>query len=189
MSESPNGKDLFLETLDWICKKLELSGIPYMLTGGAAVGFWGHIRTTMDIDIVIQIRSKQVAAFLENIGNDVFIDNEEIKKSILNRSMFNLIYNKTYFKIDIIPLDEDNIYELKKFENRVKIKFPNRDIFVIGLEDLIISKLLWSKSAGGSERQIKDCESIYRLNYEKLDLEYIRKWAKFLKIEDEFATL
>jgi hypothetical protein len=31
-----------------------------MITGGAAVGFWGHIRTTMDIDIEKVKKAKYV---------------------------------------------------------------------------------------------------------------------------------
>jgi hypothetical protein len=42
MHEEQNAGNIFLETLDWICNKLELFNIPYMITGGSAVGFWGQ---------------------------------------------------------------------------------------------------------------------------------------------------
>ena len=188
MSEVGNEKNIFIETLEWICRKLKSANIPYMITGGAAVGFWGHIRTTMDIDVLIQIHSKQSDSFLSSIEGDAYIDIEKAKKAILDKSMFNIILNKTCFKIDLIPLKKDS-YEIQKFNNRVKINFQGKEIYVISPEDLIISKLLWSKSAGGSERQIKDCESIYRLNNENLDLDYLKKWVKMLGIEKEFNKL
>lgn len=188
MSEVQNGKNIFLETLEWICNKLDSANIPYIITGGSAIGFWGHIRTTMDIDILIQIHDEQIDSFLRSIENDVYVDIEEAKKAILEKRMFNIILNKTSFKIDLISLKED-IYEIEKFKRKIKINFQNKDIFVISPEDLIISKLLWSKSAGGSERQIKDCESIYRLNYENLNLDYMKKWVKILNIETEFDKL
>ena len=188
MPEIKNEKNIFIETLEWICDKLDSVNIPYMITGGSAVGFWGHIRTTMDIDILIQIHSKQIRPFLKLIENDAYVDIEEAEKAILGKSMFNIILNKTGFKVDLIPLEEDS-YEIEKFKNKIKINFQNKEIFVISPEDLIISKLLWSKSAGGSERQIKDSESIYKLNNENLDLNYIEKWVKILKIEDEFEKL
>jgi len=102
--------------------------------------------------------------------------------------MFNIIHNKTCFKIEFIPLKKDG-YEIQKFNNRVKINFQGKEIYVISPEDLIISKLLWSKSAGGSERQIKDCESIYRLNSVNLDSDYLKRWAKILGIGKEFNEL
>ncbi|MFA4843304.1 MAG: hypothetical protein WC658_05685, partial [Candidatus Omnitrophota bacterium] len=55
--------------------------------------------------------------------------------------------------------------------------------------DLIISKLMWGKSAGTSERQLRDCVSIWKLNQDKIDRAYIGKWIKQLKIGDEFAKL
>ena len=63
------------------------------------------------------------------------------------------------------------------------------EIFVISPEDLIISKLIWNKAAGGSERQLKDCMSIINLNRESLDFNYIEKWIENLKLENEFNKL
>jgi len=188
MSEVNNEKNIFIETLEWICSKLKSANVPYMITGGAAVGFWGHIRTTMDIDILIQIHPGRIDSLLSSIEGDAYVDIEKAKKAILDKAMFNIILNKTCFKIDLIPLKEDN-YEIKKFDNRVKMNFQDKEIYVISPEDLIISKLLWSKSAGDSERQIKDCESIYRLNSENLDLNYLKRWVKMLNIEEEFNKL
>ena len=189
MLQGENAKDLFTETLTWIRSKLESANISYMITGGSAVGFWGHIRTTMDIDIVIQVYARQIEPFLASVENEAYVDREEAKRAILDRDMFNIIYNATSFKVDIIILNEKDDYETEKFRNRIKINFQNKDLFVSSPEDLIISKLLWSKSAGGSERQLKDCESIYTLNREKLNVNYIKKWIQILKIEDEFNKL
>ena len=189
MPEEKIDKNVFLQTLDWICQKLEEADIPYMITGGSAVGFWGHIRTTMDIDILIQIQPQQIHRFLKSIEKEAYVDVEEARRAILSKEMFNAILHKTGFKIDIIPLNEKNAYEVEKFKNRIKIKFQNKEIFVIRPEDLVISKLIWSKSAGGSERQLKDCESIIRLNREEINLKYILKWVKSLKLDSEFKKL
>ncbi len=120
MSEVQNEKNIFAETLEWICNKLESANILYMITFGSAVGFWGHIRTTMDIDILIKIHGEQINTFLRSIENDAYVDIQEAKKAILGKNIFNIILDKTCFKIDLIPLKED-IYEIEKFENRIKI--------------------------------------------------------------------
>ncbi len=178
-----------METLDWVCKKLNFQKIPYMITGGSAVGFWGHIRTTMDIDMVIQIRSNQVDGFLGAIKSEAYVDTQEAQAAVQSKRMFNIIPNETLFKVDIIPLDEKNDYEMQKFGRRIKINFQEREIYVISPEDLIISKLMWSKSAGGSERQVKDCESIWKINQENIDIDYIKQWLVILNIEEEFDKL
>ncbi|OGF62085.1 hypothetical protein A2926_03320 [Candidatus Giovannonibacteria bacterium RIFCSPLOWO2_01_FULL_44_40] len=48
-------------------------------------------------------------------------------------------------------------------------------IYFLSPEDLILSKLLWSKESG-SELQLRDAESILKFQ-KKLDLKYLRKWA------------
>lgn len=189
MPEGKNVGNLFLETLDWICNKLESLHIPYMITGGSAVGFWGHIRTTMDIDMVIQMRSSQVNAFSEAIKSEAYLDAQTVKEAAKNKSMFNIIPNETLFKVDIMLLDESDDYEMQKFGRRIRMNFEGREIYVISPEDLIISKLIWSKGAGSSERQIKDCESIWKINQESIDKDYINKWIDVLNIKDEFNKL
>lgn len=188
MSTGKNEENIFVETLIWICDKLDIGNIPYMITGGAAVGFWGQIRTTMDIDILVQIQMNKIGTFFKSIENDAYIDIEAAQKAIINKQVFNIIFKKTYFRIDLIPLKED-AYEQQKFGNRTKLNFQGRDIYVISPEDLIISKLQWSKSAGGSERQIQDCASIYQLNYEMLNLPYLNTWIKQLNLEEEFKRI
>lgn len=189
MPEGKNQQNLFLKTLDWICRELNLLSIPYMITGGSAVGFWGHIRTTMDIDILIQVSLAQIDNLLKVIEGKAYVDIQEAKRAILSNSMFNVIPNDTLFKIDIIALDRNNDYEMEKFKRRIKMSFEGREIYVISPEDLIISKLLWSKTAGGSERQLKDCQSIWELNQKDIDIGYINEWIGVLNIKDEFSKL
>lgn len=189
MPEGKNQDNIFLETLDWICGKLESLRLPYMITGGAAVGFWGYIRTTMDIDIVIQIPPGQIDGLFKSIEGAAYVDIPEAKQAILKGAIFNIIPNHTLFKIDIIPLDANNDYEAQKFKRKIKISFQGREIYIISPEDLIISKLIWGGAAGGSERQFKDCESIWRLNRDKLDTGYIRNWVDKLRITGEFSKL
>ena len=185
MSERPNDENLFFETLSWICSKLTSAGISYMITGGSAVGFWGHIRTTMAIDILIQTNTDKIDDVLTNLKQESCFDIEHAKEAIATKRMFNIINDKTLFKVDLIPLKEDP-YELEKFANRSQIKLGDRFFSVISPEDLIISKLQWSKSIGGSERQLKDCESIYKLNFPNLKMDYLKKWISHLKLENEF---
>jgi len=189
MPERKNAKNLFLETLDWICQKLEFIDISYMITGGSAVGFWGHIRTTMDIDMVIQLHANQIDAFLESIRNEAYVDIPKARNAVQGKYMFNIIPNETLFKVDIIPLDETNNYEMRKFGRRIRINFQGREIYIISPEDLIISKLIWSKTAGGSEKQIADCESIWKINQENIDTDYIKQWIDVLNIKEEFNKL
>ncbi len=188
MPEKKPEQNLFLETLTWICHHLESLDIPYMITGGSAVGFWGHIRTTMDIDMVVEIDPKKIRPLLQEIRKEAYINIEEISvhKPL---KMFNIILHKTGFKIDIIPLNGTDEYELVKFGRRKKIKYLDKHIYIIAPEDLIISKLSWNRKGGGSDRQLSDCESIYKLNHGSLDLKYMNKWIRVLGLEADFKRI
>lgn len=184
MSKRENEKDLFIRTLNWICDKLESANIPYMITGGAALGFWGHVRTTMDVDIIIKLPHERVQLFLKSVKELAYVDQDEVQNAVRNKRMFNIIYNETCFKVDLICLDEADVYEKEKFEHRKRMKLRDREIYVISAEDLILSKLLWNRLAGGSERQFRDCESILKLNKDELNLDYVNKWSHILGLDE-----
>lgn len=61
---------------------------------------------------------------------------------------------------------------------------------VASAEDTILRKLEWYRAGGEtSQRQWEDVRGILRISGERLDLEYLRKWAKFLKVDDLLETL
>lgn len=188
MSKRKNEENLFTETLKWICENLYSENIPYMITGGSAVGFWGQVRTTMDIDVLVDINKKNFKKFLQKIKKVTYLEKESLEDIVIDKKMLNIIYNPTCFKVDLIPLIDDE-YELSKFKRRIKIKYDEDFIFVISPEDLIISKLLWSKKSGGLEKQIKDCESVYKLNKESLNISYLKKWIDKLNLANEFKKI
>lgn len=188
MSETENTPKLFLETLNWAIKKLDGLNIAYMVTGGSAVGFWGHARTTMDIDMVIALKASEVDKLFSEFEKEAYINKDDISSAVSQKKMFNIILNSTSFKIDFIPLQEDDDYEKEKFSRKVEINFGNLKLSVISPEDLVLSKLKWMKIAGGSERQMGDCKSIMLVN-KNIDMSYINKWAQFLNIEKEVRLL
>lgn len=72
-------------------------------------------------------------------------------------------------------------FEKNAFRNRRKVKYTEDfDVWIIGKEDLILSKLNWAKKTE-SERQLLDVASIIRNGYDEV---YVSDWAKKLGVED-----
>lgn len=188
MPERQNDDNVFLKTLVWITDKLNSSEVPYMITGGAALGFWGQVRTTMDLDIVIKPPAAKIDVFINSLKTDADINVELVKQCILGKKMFHVFNTSTLFRVDMIPLKPEN-YEQVKFNNRIEIKFQDHSFHVISPEDLIISKLQWSKSIGGSELHLKDCESVYKLNLKNLKTDYLNTWTVDLRLQKDFDKL
>ncbi|MDP2208963.1 MAG: hypothetical protein Q8K98_09360 [Bacteroidota bacterium] len=132
---------------------------------------------TRDIDIVIELGEGMTEKFI-SLFPDSYYDKATIKDAIKTEGMFNIIDHQTGFKIDFI-IRKNNEYHNLAFNRRKRIKEFDTWIWVISIEDLIISKINWIQEYQ-SDRQIFDIQNLL-LNTEK-DTEYIKKWCTKLKL-------
>jgi len=153
-----------------IAQKLNDNNIPYMLTGSVAMSYYSAPRMTRDIDIVIEIND--IENFYRLFKDDYYIDLDTVRDSVLNRGIFNIIHSVEIIKIDFI-VRKDSAYRKKEFERRKKIKFNDGYIYLVSIEDLIISKLIWYKESE-SEMQLKDIKNLLK---ENPDLKYLKEWC------------
>jgi hypothetical protein len=167
-----------LEILKLIARRLADAEIDYMLSGSAALAFYGKPRMTRDIDIVIMIQLEDVDRFVKLFEPDFYIDRDMVVDAIRNQSMFNIIHLETVIKIDFI-IRKNQEYRILEFNNRKKIKLEEQEITVVSLEDLIISKLDWAKDSF-SEMQIKDIVSLIDLDFDK---DYVKEWCGRLGLD------
>jgi len=72
--------------------------------------------------------------------------------------MFNIINNATLVKVDCIVRKDESL-EIEKFSRRRKSKIGDVEFWVIGKEDLILSKLKWAANSH-SERQFDDVRKL-----------------------------
>jgi hypothetical protein len=166
-----------LDILKDVIKKFETLGIQYMLTGSMAMTYYAQPRMTRDIDLVVEILPGFIGRIEYVFKNEYHLSAESIKDAIDKEFMFNLIHINSAVKIDCI-VRKNQKYRLVEFDRRNKIKVDDLEIFIVSIEDLIISKLLWAKDSH-SEMQIKDVRNLLAKNYDK---KYIELWAKELDI-------
>lgn len=161
-------------------KRLDKADIPYMVSGGVAVSFWGFPRTTHDIDIVIEAHEKDKDKIIKLFEKDFYISSEAVEEAIKERFTFNIIDNKSGLKIDFWLVKRDGFGE-SEFKRKLKKKIFGEGIFIISPEDLILCKLMGFKETQ-SHRRLEDAKSI--LATSKIDLEYVKNWAKKQKTMD-----
>lgn len=175
------GKSM-LEVLRDFVEKVSTLGIPYMVTGSFAMSVYGEIRFTRDIDILIELTESDVENFFSLFENDYYISKNSAERAVRERKMFNIIHFEKAVKIDCI-IRKETEFEKLKFSRRRKSKVSKLEFWTITKEDLILSKLNWSKNSL-SEMQIKDIANLTETSYdgeyvklqiEKLDLENIWK--------------
>jgi hypothetical protein len=165
----------------------EKLGIPYYLGGSLASSAFGIPRSTLDADIVADIKSEQVAYMEELLKREFYIDTEMINHAILHKSSFNLIHLEMLFKIDIFIL-KDRPFDRQVFIRRVQravSEDASQKLFFAAPEDIILHKLEWYKAGGEvSDRQWNDVLGISKVQGTHLDMSYLNKWAKGLGISD-----
>ncbi|HUN21551.1 MAG TPA: hypothetical protein PK299_00305 [Anaerolineales bacterium] len=165
----------------------ERLGVPYLIGGSLASTLYGMVRTTQDSDIVAEMRLEHLQPFVSALQDEFYVDGEMIAEAIERNSSFNIIHRETFFKVDVFiprprPFLQSQLARAQKqtfaFETEVSAKFASP-------EDTILSKLEWYRIGGEvSERQWRDILGVLKTRAGELDLEYLRQWAKELKVSD-----
>lgn len=165
-----------------VVTKLNKNKIPYMISGSVAMNYYTVPRMTRDIDIVIEIGD--IDSFYNTFKKEYYIDRKMVEDAIRNQFMFNIIHLKEVMKIDFI-IRKNTEYRKIEFKRRKQVSIEGLKIFIVSIEDLIISKLLWATDSH-SELQIKDVNNLLK---EKVDMKYITDWVKKLNISDFFKEI
>ncbi len=144
---------------------------------------------TADIDIVAVIGPEHADPLVEELGSDFYVDADQIRSALEHGRSFNLIHFQSGFKFDIFPLAADP-YQLAQFGRR---RHETCSLFggepieftVATAEDVILSKLRWYRHGGEvSEQQWNDVLGVVAVQRGRLDLDYLRQWARRLKVSD-----
>lgn len=173
-------------TLD-VIKALEQLNIPYLIGGSLASTLHGFSRTTLDSDLVADIRPEHVPILVQQLGDRYYISDSAIYDAIRHRSSFNLIHLATIFKVDIFlpkarQFDRDQMRQRRQY---VVATDPERTAYVASPEDTILAKLECYRLGGEvSDRQWRDILGVIQVQGNRLNLAYLQQGAAALDVAD-----
>ena len=170
---------MILQLLERIVQSLEAVHITYMVSGSIALNTYTIPRMTRDIDIVIELQKKDIDLFCKIFETGFYIDSETVKEEVARQGMFNVIDHESGYKIDFI-IRKNSDYRRLEFERRIRTNVYGFDVWLVSIEDLIISKLIWIQELQ-SERQINDIHSL--LENDTVDHAYIHHWCHELDLQ------
>lgn len=168
-----------LAFLRLVVSRLETARIPYMVTGSIALAVYAVPRMTRDVDVVIDGDEEQVAALVAAFVSDSYASDEAAREAVRTEGMFNVIHNQSLLKADFIVRTND-AFSAERFARRRTIDLGLFAADVISPEDLVLSKLLWSRGTG-STRQHEDVQTLLR-SVPNLDWSYLSTWAARLDV-------
>ena len=167
---------------------LDRSAIHYLIGGSVASGIHGIYRTSLDVDLLADIHPGQIARLIQELGGEFYADAGMMRDALASGRSFNLIHFASSYKFDIFPLSSDP-FQQSQFSRR-----EMKDILLGGgaiavpvatAEDTLLMKLAWYRAGGEvSERQWNDVRGIAEVQRERLDRDYLRRWAVHLLVQD-----
>lgn len=170
-----------IKILHDFAERIELLDIAYMLTGSMAMMNYSVYRFTADVDVVLELESKDANRIINAFEPDYYVPHSAVSQAIFSQKMFNVIHQETAFKIDCV-IKKSSPFQKNAFERRERTDFYGREIWIINKEDLVISKLSWAKDSF-SEKQLTDVKNLLRSGFDK---NYIEKWTVDLGVRDLF---
>ncbi len=187
MNSPANALQQLLAVLD----KMEL---PYYIGGSVASSVHGIPRLTMDVDVVVRLPPEQVDELAGLLASQFYADARTIRNALAAGRAFNIIHLQSAYKIDIFPLRQDDFsrseFARRSFAEVRSLGGEPIECAVASAEDTILRKLAWYRAGGEtSERQWNDLRGVLSVSGPKLDLDYLRKWAEYLKVGDLLEQL
>jgi len=170
-----------------LVKALDNCSIPYMLSGSFSSSFYGQPRATQDADIIIATTEEQLIAFVKSLSDDYYVSDDTAREALKNNSMFNVIDIQNSWKADFI-IRKDRPFSREEFRRRRKANIMGLAVWIVSPEDIILSKPEWAKKSE-SGQQFLDALGVATVQYDRLDRDYLYKWAKELRVESSLERL
>ena len=158
---------------------LEGAGIRYTIGGSVASSFSGEPRASLDVDIVVELRTRDVDRLVEELGEPFYADADAIRRAVGGASNVNVIHQASGIKVDLFVAGSP--LEMKQLERRIRVPLSQPDdrfIYVHSPEDILLQKLHWYRLGGErSERQWRDILAILAVQGSRLDDAYVTTTA------------
>ncbi len=169
---------------------LERLQIPYMVVGGFAAVFHGEPRLTIDVDIIVDMRTHHVRSFVNAFPiPDYYVSAEGILDSLQRRYPFNVIQITTGAKIDLVPLPRDP-FTFAAFQRRQCLAFDDQGntATFITAEDIVIAKLFAYRDTQ-SDKHLRDAHGVLVTQWGKLNLDAIKNITRAAGMLEIFEQL
>ncbi len=161
-------------------------GVRYAIGGSLASGIVGEPRSTLDVDMVVELADHQVDDLAGRLSRRFYVPVGLVHRAVRELTSVNVIDTLTALKVDFFiaggtPLDGRGL------DRRVATVSAGiaRPLYVHSPEDVLLQKLRWYRKGGEtSDRQWRDVMGIVRVQGPRLDRAYLADGAEVLGVTD-----
>jgi len=173
-----------------VADALEMGRVRYLIGGSLASSMSGEPRSTLDIDMVVDLTQPDIQPFVDRLGAEFYSDVELIRRAVELHSSTNILHYATSFKVDLFMMG-GTLMDEEQMARRLRVQVsssPDRHLYVYAPEDILLQKLRWYRLGGEtSDRQWRDVLGIVRVQAGRLDAAYLRRGADVLRVDDLLA--
>lgn len=175
---------LLLRVLDEIYCRVEGLGVSPVVAGGLAVSYWGHPRSTQDIDLAVIVSDDP--SFESGLRQANLLPAQSgrmIDLGFVRVSQWKFTLEEEYIDCEIDFLISNSSYHQEAIGRAVCCDFPGmmNSVRVLSCEDLLLFK-----AASGRLIDLADIKTLVALNEQKLDYDYLRTKAVELRVPSQF---
>lgn len=172
------------ELLAFLIQVFERLGLDYLITGSVATSYYGEPRFTNDIDVVVELTTKDISKFCRSFPReDFYLSADAVRTAVRERRQFNVLHPATGLKVDVFVMKE-TAFDQSRHSRRQHLKIDEGlTAWFASPEDVILKKLVYYKE-GGSEKHIRDILGVLKIQGNSIDLDYLAHWAVQLGLLD-----
>ena len=155
-----------------------------MIIGGYALPFYGRIRTTIDLDLAVMIKTEkelqQLCNWLQKIEFEATIAHPE-------NPVIVVVDRREKVEIELWLKPDGIVFDDETLRRRRKAKLDeNIEAWIIAPEDFIVNKLARPDRGAIDEQDVK---SVLVRQKDKLDKEYLEKRARDAEVLTVLETI
>ena len=165
------------DAISAMIEALNAAGIPFMLVGSLSSNVYGIARSTKDADFVVQLGSFPLGKLMGFLPKGFRLEPQIGFETITSTIRYRLHCEglEAPFMFELFEVSDDP-HDQQRFSQRVPIAHGTSKAFLPRAEDVVITKLRWSKS-GRRGKDVDDARNVLAVQMGRLDMDYIRGWC------------
>ena len=167
---------------------LQSAGIRYIISGSVAAMLYGEPRVTHDIDLVVFLRTDDIANLPQLFPQpEFYVPPPEVIAAEIARQKhgcFNVVHADSSLKADFFTASRDEFHAWA-FRHMKKYSARGLEITLAPPEYVIVRKLEYFRE-GGSDKHLRDIRGILNVSGEQLDRAALNEWIARCGVQAEW---